>query len=229
MKCKKCLVDYPSSNEYFYNRTDGHFGFYQPCKKCRSIRVKGLTDEQKEIRRIKNKLEKIKFRILNPEKAKEQNRKYYLNKISKKYNGQLTLYFKCNNLSKYNSNRKTSWNKGLSMPEETRRKISEKMKGANSYLWNGGISSESAKIRNSIEYREWRRAIFKRDNFTCQICGQVGGKLNADHIKPFATHHELRFELSNGRTLCVPCHKNTDTFGIKFYHSLIKNKNKLNV
>lgn len=26
---------------------------------------------------------------------------------------------------------------------------------------------------------------------------------------------ELRTELSNGRTLCVPCHKNTETYGRK--------------
>ena len=38
-------------------------------------------------------------------------------------------------------------------------------------------------------------------------CGQVGGYLEADHIKPFSLYPELRFELSNGRTYCKPCHK----------------------
>lgn len=33
--------------------------------------------------------------------------------------------------------------------------------------------------------------------------------LQADHIKPFA------FAIDNGRTLCVACHKTTDTFGGK--------------
>lgn len=36
--------------------------------------------------------------------------------------------------------------------------------------------------------------------------------LNADHIKPFAYFPELRLELSNGRTLCVECHRKTPTF-----------------
>ncbi len=54
--------------------------------------------------------------------------------------------------------------------------------------------------------------MFVRDDYTCVWCGQLGGTLNADHIKPFSTHPELRFDLDNGRTLCVECHKQTDTY-----------------
>ena len=67
----------------------------------------------------------------------------------------------------------------------------------------------------TAQLRNWREAVFKRDNYTCQGCGEKGVYLNADHIKPFAYFPELRFELSNGRTLCVPCHKKTDTFAHK--------------
>lgn len=84
--------------------------------------------------------------------------------------------------------------------------------GAANSNWRGGKKSESAKIRASDEYKAWRKAVFERDRYTCQWCGQVGGELNADHIKSFARHPELRLELSNGRTLCVPCHKKTDTY-----------------
>ena len=78
--------------------------------------------------------------------------------------------------------------------------------------WKGGVTSEGQRLRRSPEGIVWRKSVFKRDNFTCQICGQVGGSLHADHIKPFAYYPELRTELSNGRTLCKECHKNTDTY-----------------
>lgn len=99
---------------------------------------------------------------------------------------------------------------------ETRKKISEALKGDKCHLWRGGISTIHSKIRNSFEYKLWREAVFKRDNYTCVWCGDNrGGNLNADHIKPFAYFPELRFAIDNGRTLCETCHKTTDTWGEK--------------
>lgn len=93
-------------------------------------------------------------------------------------------------------------------------------KGDKSYLWKGGITPINHKIRTSFEYKIWRQAVFERDNHTCIWCGArfikgVTGRvvLHADHIKPFAQYPELRFAIDNGRTLCFPCHKTTDTFG----------------
>lgn len=61
--------------------------------------------------------------------------------------------------------------------------------------------------RKTAEYKEWRKAVFIRDGFTCQLCGKVGGTLNAHHIKPYARYPELRFVVDNGITLCQSCHK----------------------
>lgn len=66
---------------------------------------------------------------------------------------------------------------------------------------------EAAEGRRSAEYKAWRKAVYERDNYTCQYCGERGCKLNAHHIKSYAHYHDLRVDIGNGITLCVPCHK----------------------
>lgn len=94
----------------------------------------------------------------------------------------------------------------------SKRNLERGYKGSMHWNWHGGVTKLSKVIRNSLAYKTWRKAVFERDNYTCQLCGQRGGVLQADHIKPFAYFPELRFELTNGRTLCLECHKQTDTY-----------------
>lgn len=101
-----------------------------------------------------------------------------------------------------------SWNKGKHSPW---------LIGEKNHKWKGGVTPLHMKLRKSLEYKIWRKAVFERDNYTCIWCGDnKGGNLEADHIKPFAYFPELRFAIDNGRTLCESCHKKTDTFGNKF-------------
>lgn len=86
-------------------------------------------------------------------------------------------------------------------------------KGNQHWNWKGGISDERRRAWATLEYKLWRTAIFERDNYTCVWCGQRGGILNADHIKPWALFPELRFAIDNGRTLCLLCHRTTYTYG----------------
>lgn len=85
--------------------------------------------------------------------------------------------------------------------------------GENHWNWQGGLTSQQKKVRNSFEMKKWREAIFARDDYTCQKCNKRGSFLNADHVKPFALYPDLRFSLQNGRTLCVNCHRKTATYG----------------
>lgn len=94
--------------------------------------------------------------------------------------------------------------------EETKRKIRENCpdnKGSKHWNWQGGITPLDAKIRNSEELKQWRKDVFERDHYTCLVCGQVGGEINAHHIKSFKKYPELRFDVDNGVTLCIDCHK----------------------
>lgn len=71
------------------------------------------------------------------------------------------------------------------------------------FPWEKTIQDE----RRKPAYKEWRIAVFERDNYTCAHCGKVGGNLNAHHIKPYAEYPELRLDINNGITLCEECHR----------------------
>jgi hypothetical protein len=74
--------------------------------------------------------------------------------------------------------------------------------------WKGGnYKCERHTDMGRVEYINWRRLVFIRDSFTCQYCLQQGGKLNVHHIKSWKEYPELRYEVENGITICVFCHR----------------------
>lgn len=130
-----------------------------------------------------------------------------------------------------------AWNKGLlgvQIPSITTR---EKMASNNNsgwfkrghnvhfdwykHFWKGGITPLNRKIRHCKKYVSWRNAIFTRDDYTCQECGQKGGRINANHIILFsfimekeniktfkeAMNCEYLWNTDNGETLCEKCHQ----------------------
>jgi hypothetical protein len=94
---------------------------------------------------------------------------------------------------------------------EVRKKLSEKHKGRfigeKNFNWKGGISSDRDKLRNTFEYHEWRRSVFKRDNYICQKCNiSRSGKLQAHHVESFDNNKDIITEIENGITFCIDCH-----------------------
>ena len=122
--------------------------------------------------------------------------------------------------------RRGSLSKGHTVSMSVRERISQANRGRKrpdvagmlSPFWKGGVNTESMRIRRSSEYLDWRRQVFERNDYRCVECGArsgIGEKvyLEADHIKSFADFPALRLEVSNGRTLCRPCHMKTSNHG----------------
>lgn len=84
--------------------------------------------------------------------------------------------------------------------------------------WKEFSSSKIDRLKSSSDYRSWRNSVFLRDDWTCQECGVRGVKLHSHHIKPKSVYPELIFNVENGITLCVECHKSTDTYGVNNLH-----------
>lgn len=101
---------------------------------------------------------------------------------------------------------KTEFKKGGVAPNKGKKLLS--IRGPNNSRWKGGTyGTERHSDMGRIEYKNWRKSVYERDNYTCVWCGERGGKLNADHIKDWASYPMLRYDVNNGRTLCRECHK----------------------
>lgn len=102
-----------------------------------------------------------------------------------------------------------------------------------------GRTSITKLIRESNEYKNWRKRVFERDNYTCQECNKHGGKLEAHHVKEFhkifenyislfrdifrvdnkeklvrlTKAYKPFWDITNGKTLCRDCHDKTKKRG----------------
>lgn len=174
-----------------------------------------------------NKGKKLHYSVWNKDKTGLQTGYWKGKKFSKEHREKLSLHkkgkpFPC--VGGTNTGRTRfkkgliPWNKGLVGYHA----------GEKSHFWKGGITPVNAIIRSSLEYKLWREAVFKRDNWKCQECGIRSGKgvkvvLHAHHIKPFYLFPELRTAIDNGITLCENCHAIIDPFRARFSHHLQRN------
>jgi hypothetical protein len=118
--------------------------------------------------------------------------------------------------------------KGRKHSADIKLKISLSQQGPKGSNWQGGIYPLHESIRKIPKYKKWRLNCFERDNWTCQHCNRRGGNLCVDHIVSYSKIFRDNFittrakaercsqlwDVDNGRTLCVCCHKKTNTYGI---------------
>lgn len=82
--------------------------------------------------------------------------------------------------------------------------------------WKGGLTETNRKLRQSWQARDWKKQALELANHKCQECGVLDGsmceccgtkvRLHVHHIKSFAKHPDLRFDVTNAEVLCPKCH-----------------------
>lgn len=88
-----------------------------------------------------------------------------------------------------------------------------KKRGADHYRYNENLSDKErfSDRKSKKEYRDWRSAVYKAYNFTCDVCGKKSSKNNkivAHHLESYDINEDLRYDAYNGVVLCEECHKN---------------------
>lgn len=78
------------------------------------------------------------------------------------------------------------------------------------WLWKGDDYLDPlTRKRNQLQHRKWSLSVRERDNYQCTKCGIKDVDLEAHHIISLTEciNTSLEFDIKNGRTLCVPCHR----------------------
>jgi len=117
--------------------------------------------------------------------------------------------------------------------EKTRENKRKANIGNKSHFWIDGRTPLIIRLRTTNKMIEWRKKIFVRDNYTCVLCQKRSKKGNPVYLQ--ADHYPIGFaqlvrkcnittfkkgiecselwDINNGRTVCLDCHKLTDNFG----------------
>ena len=74
--------------------------------------------------------------------------------------------------------------------------------------FNPNITKDERERRRIVpRYRKWRTKIYKRDNYICKKCNNKKKFLNAHHKNAWNKFPEQRYDINNGITFCIDCHK----------------------
>lgn len=207
---------------------ESHLGYVMPEEQKRKIGEAGKGKVFSEESRKKIS-EALKRHLQSPE-AREQRGKIRRGvKLTPEQKIRCANGRKGKSISQAHKDAVSAALKGKKQTIEHRRNAGAAKRGNRNPNWRGESVNLKALCRGLFEYRLWRSDVFKRDNYTCALCGANKCEVHADHIKAFwrvikennlkTVEDAIRcaelWDINNGRTLCEPCHRKTDNFGFK--------------
>jgi len=192
--CSKCGKAKPVSE---FNKKRKSYNYI--CKMCQSIYIKEYCRRHREKRRLQQRIryEINRDRILKDNKEYRDTHKEQIAEYKKQIDKDILRKCRKKHREKYKESIR------IKRAEQARQQRK------NNY-W-----------RYTTDYKLWKESIYKRDNYTCQLCGKTHCKVNAHHIQFGGEHPELRYEVDNGICLCMACHKKI--------HNTFKMSNQINL
>lgn len=154
------------------------------------------------------------FHISNPYSINNVHKYIEVNKIESKC---LSTEYKGSNIDKMEflckcGNRfEMAWSDFRGRSQCCRECGIKRRSGKRHYGYNSELTQEERierRVLSSTEnMRKFREAVFKRDNYTCCICGERATTINAHHLNGYHWFKEGRYDANNGVTLCEKCHR----------------------
>lgn len=130
-----------------------------------------------------------------------------------------------------NCGKKSYWIKTSSMCKECL--VKNMPSGQNHYKWKHDRTKLAMRQeRNDMAYKDWRKNVWERDNYKCQLDrDDCDGRIEAHHIIEWSIDESKRYDVNNGITLCKKHHpkKKKDVKDFEeLFTSIVKCKINLN-
>ena len=223
VKCDYCGKTYKKHWSNYLQENNKSIIHKDSCTACKSLKARESVqytygyDNVFQLEGIKNKIcetNNKKYGVDNPFQSEEIKGKIRNTNLSK-YGFESAMQ---SNTVK--EKRKKYCIEKYNLPYMPQLKITHQ-KGELSPRWNGGALRNNF-YRSTYQYRDWHDFVLKRDEYSCQCCGNKNGnghkvQLHAHHIYNFADNKDLIHSNDNGICLCKECH-------IKF-HSIYGRRN----
>lgn len=196
--CKECGLELPL--EAYHKDANGYLGRKSKCKKCISKKKKNMQNGTEVVCEYCGKT------FLKNKYSAEHNKHHYCSRECKDNNQKVKITFTCDCCGKTSTMIPYRFNKAKHHFCSNGCKNNFQI-GKNHPRFDETLSEEDRiDKRQYQEYYDFIQEVLIRDNYTCQLSGQVGGNLVVHHLNGYHWFKEGRIDPNNAIVLTKEIH-----------------------